>query len=950
MRQLNNLGGDALYTDFRVYIEGVQVPFATGQVNSAYGQFPSATVVLAPWRGFSEMTKSYFPKIQIFARDPNQALSTYDRMADAGEGRLENARTQERHSYKLIFDGVISSVVDSKNVGGNSASVTLNCQHPFEVIFEIMLRFALTDQVNSAKTTAMGISDDPSANAQAIMLRSLSGIIDADPGSGLLTIEEGGTNPQVLSASMADCFYRLQGMPGISVALWNQIKQTAFSEAYQKDKSLMTDMYIPLMEQGLAFFQTLTGHPLVEIANQSDAGVDDGSLTDRAEVLMQGAKGTDTTVNTSGQTLAVPPGAGVFGAIRKALVQIFSHSWIQQGNGEITSYGELFHKLIALLEYDHVVLASPAMVGIFGVNERIEHVMKPRFTNYYAPICNVLLPHMYTSMSVNVNSAAAPSRSVLQGESFMLDEVINQQGQASALNYIAPHSVRKEIGGEGGRLVDTLQSQRLAVGRYEWGSGLRISTGQMPYWYAILSQSDFAMKEADSARVIALKNAWNNLFNDPPFNPWEDESVNGASAFNRIFFTRADQEFIELQAATRTGMVQGIFNPYIVVGYPADIVDPSPLRTSYHGLVSSVSHSFSSEGYAETNIGLSNCVTFDELSTCYIPPTYPWLLEPLGLLDNPSIWNNQTGWEKANQFYAEVFGVGASNPSMLVSSFTGLPMPVSRSGGIWQLGGIEKPKDQIQTLYTSTLGNLNLVARNIASLLDIEAKYCKNAETFIDIDMWNEGNVTLEYVRKGPWVQDVEKPADLKRGRDFESSAFLDYGEDYEMVVVPPETQPENFRSEQLNKGKAKVDAVYIKARADLDPKDLPPLGARCKIGGLDGDSMAKLKTCHPDLIRVVKEVVKDIPIVVTSGHRPASHNAKVGGATGSRHLKNPSWAIDMVPCGLTGSAFDDHNRTQMKVFSEHVLRVASALGVTLRWGGTFSGYYDPVHFDLGLG
>ena len=146
MRLENNHGGDNLYGNFRLYIEGIEVPFNSASITNTYKGLPTAQIVLAPWRGFSEITKGYFPKVHIFYRDFNQGLAPYDmkKMAGGLEGvksldaqstvaeATETFTKLERHAYKLIFGGVITSITDSKSLAGESgsASVVMNCIHP----------------------------------------------------------------------------------------------------------------------------------------------------------------------------------------------------------------------------------------------------------------------------------------------------------------------------------------------------------------------------------------------------------------------------------------------------------------------------------------------------------------------------------------------------------------------------------------------------------------------------------------------------------------------------------------------------------------------------------------------------------------------------------------------------------------------------------------------------
>ena len=62
-----------------------------------------------------------------------------------------------------------------------------------------------------------------------------------------------------------------------------------------------------------------------------------------------------------------------------------------------------------------------------------------------------------------------------------------------------------------------------------------------------------------------------------------------------------------------------------------------------------------------------------------------------------------------------------------------------------------------------------------------------------------------------------------------------------------------------------------------------------CSIGGIVMDS---------DLIRklTMARIIADIPFIINSGYRCASHNKKVGGKPGSSHLKH--CAVDIQTLG----------------------------------------------------
>ncbi len=1166
MRLENNLGGDNLRGDFRLYVEGVEIPFSSASVTNTYKGLPTAQVVLAPWRGFSELTKGYFPKVHLFYRDFNQGLAPYDMKKMVGKVSMINTleakqamdeasetfHKLERHAYKLIFGGVITSVTDSKSLAGEagSSSIVLNCVHPYYILNEILFKYIGTNpQETSIKDSAFGIMvDGGNIGSQHSIEQALAGV--RARAEGQVTIEDGGGDTSILSDTMADNYWRLQGLPGVVVAMWNSFKRSAYSTDSQTDKSIMTKMYIPLMESGIKFFTKMTGHPIIEGAIQSTsktpptpaptttqtaqtgssptqvAGLTRMSERGRKELLefsegrhyrlyddangktisramdatgtatigvghavaktdtqydyktlsdaevealltkdlssaegavaklglklsqgqfdalvdltfnvgpgakggksgaLQQASGEPSTLvrlitegNTQGaanefmswvyaggvvsqglvtrrkrdqaffldaplpssQSLAANaysskgsdeematnngkliPGnmnSGLPKAIAEQLLHILAQEMGAGGTGEVMSFGQLIQAFLNVIEYDHVILNSPAKIGISGRPEVIDHVYKPQMYAYYAPLCNVILPFMYESMSVNIGTDQVPSRVIYNGMAFSADGMANATTSVNMVNYVAPHSVRKALA-HGGNLKGMLESLAAVPGKYEWGTGVRTADGTLPYWYGVLSQQSTSSNIgnlADDTTLESLKNAWRKLYpEDPELNPWDIE-LSGIEAYQRLFFTGVDVEFSNIYSQARSGSVDGVFNPFIIPGYPMDVIDPSPLRESYHGFCTSVTHSIDAGGYAATSIGMSSAYTFSEIATCYIPGTYPWLLAQLKMDDNLSMYGNTPAFQRACQYYNDVLGVGAADPTILEAYSTGKPIPVKRNMGVWEIGEAETLTGSTHpTLYNTTLGNLNLVSRNIASLLDVEQEHSVLAETFIDIDMWNQGSPSVEEVRKGPWVNDQTGTQDSStlRGRDMECSAFLDYDTEAETPdpIFRNGPRPTNVPPTVGQPGLPTQQASVQGQKATV----LPKLGKRCSVGALDAESQAKLADCHPDLVRVVMKVIETRPVVITSGYRTSAKQAAIengggkyaqGAGNGSRHLKYPSWAVDMVPCNNLNAS----SPAVMQNFAEYVIQCANSLGVSLRWGGNFS-TYDPVHFDLGLG
>ena len=122
--------------------------------------------------------------------------------------------------------------------------------------------------------------------------------------------------------------------------------------------------------------------------------------------------------------------------------------------------------------------------------------------------------------------------------------------------------------------------------------------------------------------------------------------------------------------------------------------------------------------------------------------------------------------------------------------------------------------------------------------------------------------------------------------------------------------------------------------------------------------SSERLATCHPDLQRLMLEVIKHWDCSVTYGIRTEEEQkqmvAKGKSITmNSKHLRQPdgySHAVDVVPYPID---WDDHKR--FYYFGGFVLGIAKSLGIKVRWGGDWNGnmdvkdqnFNDLPHFEL---
>lgn len=146
----------------------------------------------------------------------------------------------------------------------------------------------------------------------------------------------------------------------------------------------------------------------------------------------------------------------------------------------------------------------------------------------------------------------------------------------------------------------------------------------------------------------------------------------------------------------------------------------------------------------------------------------------------------------------------------------------------------------------------------------------------------------------------------------------------------------------------------------------------------LSDRSLARLQTCHADIVRVILEVERVSPIdfTVLQGQRSKEEQfdlykrgrALVGGKwvvedksqvityidgfeKVGMHNFYPSKAVDLAPYPI-----DWNDRARFYYFAGLVLGVAGRMGVNLTWGGDWDGdgdfkdhrFVDLPHFELG--
>lgn len=762
---------DVIFQGIKLYIEGVQVPFNQIQISQGIGNLPSANIVVPPQAGLMDIARFYQPKVHIFFDDT---------IADDTE-------EDETKRLKLLFSGIISSVSYSKvrSPGNDGANINISCVHHISPVKECLVDYSgwfrptLNVQGEAVKMDQ--------ANSAASVIEALAGIVDKDQSSGKEITEKDAEGKAWVLPQFLNLYKdRFSGMTGVMVNYWQQIKRAAFNKNFSEGQKsdAFKKLYRPLIEDGIQFFQRMAGHTAIE------------KYVDLEENKV------DPCPNKPGteKPIKISPSIQLFfkGAIQSEMAIGVARN-MMQNSGEVTNVYDLFASFFDSIDYDVITLASPAMapnpeingldVSDTGEEYAVETIVKPRLPFYYAPTCNVLLPGMYYSVSITYEEAATPTR--IDAKNVQIG-----MGESFGTHFRAPHSVREAIAAKTlaagtsnqSNLLATLSSSFGAVGDYEVSRGIRPDYMSMPRWLSLFMASapggkgDFGAAKPDEKEKPIQANFYKDLeagwkarypdAKDQSMNPWSEES--GLGNHQRMLIAAVEYYYTQAVARTRMGNVQCPFNPYIVPGYPIDILEANPNLPSFHAYCTQVTHSISAQGIS-TSVDFVAAMTYSELANYYIPFVSPFLQSILGLAKKQTILYNDDAWEIADEYYKYVLGVESAQPEDLYqfggperNDNDGRPKPLKRIDGKLVTGGSMTPRMD-QRNYgelnpnLSYEGNLALVHRPIESMADIMETF---GYKFIDMNFENYTPVVVKYTD-----QKLEDPEKFELG----ASQFLEY-------------------------------------------------------------------------------------------------------------------------------------------------------------------------------
>ena len=467
--------------EFRLYIEGISIPFISISISESFRGLPSANIEIPYFAGLTEICKNYAPKVNIFFRDIVYEKYLIEKgILDYTDGDI----------FRSLFDGVIltSSYSRTKSANGGSAQVMFSCVHKYSFLNQILLKFGGrgAQLVNSNNPESSSVSNY--MNSASAVLESLAGVLRSTTGHvNSSTNEVDAVDIRALSPDMYPYYDRLRGITGISVVLWNTFKRDSY--VFKQYAKTMTDMYIPLVDGGLKFFKRMTGHPSIESGMEADrVPVNNSEVANK----IQGFTPLSTTTH-----MLVPANYRNF--INEAVAIEIAISLSTSGNQMSSDNTSLYGMIQANLEnmlYDIQVLGSAIQSNDPSL-EGIDSVIKPLLPFYFAPTCNVLLPHMYSGISIQDGSNLSPTRLV----SFPDVDMRKNNSDANKQEFRAPHSVRLATVLNNPLNEVTLNASTVRHGEYpaphEFGRGMLVKEVGIKPWikhlysaYAIAKASE----------------------------------------------------------------------------------------------------------------------------------------------------------------------------------------------------------------------------------------------------------------------------------------------------------------------------------------------------------------------------------------------------------------------------------------------------------------------------
>ena len=230
----------------------------------------------------------------------------------------------------------------------------------------------------------------------------------------------------------------------------------------------------------------------------------------------------------------------------------------------------------------------------------LQHITKPQLHFCAVPRCNIIFPSMIEAYQYAEGYTGQITRlyTVDPGLASYTGADTNSLA-LRALKTGFPYQVKQFL--NGAKLSALLSDKNFLVFPEEYFRGPVIQEAELPRWFIHLANATLtAVKEAakEATSLQADLNA----------------AIERLSAMYDVY---AKYEYYKNRSSQKSGAVTTRFNPYVVPGFPAVIIDNPETNVHVFCYVMSVSHSLSPQGM-QTTISYSFAQTFDQFFETYV--------------------------------------------------------------------------------------------------------------------------------------------------------------------------------------------------------------------------------------------------------------------------------------------------------------------------------------------
>lgn len=288
-----------------------------------------------------------------------------------------------------------------------------------------------------------------------------------------------------------------------------------------------------------------------------------------------------------------------------------------------------------------LVEAASGAVTPSKPNRILNYVTKPQWFFGVPPACNVIFPSMYEQFTFTENYDAQPTR-VYMNNNWVVNQFQKRDGlSAFAIPHAGyPRQVQREldkrfsIRGQGN---ETVSGKNFIVWPEEYFKGPRVREEDLPDWFmmlfhnanrktnyvvknppieidVLLQKLDWPVSIDDGALVEGATDPIQQSFFFLPEDrePTEEEKLDAKrqklSWLQQVY---ARYEYYRQRASYRNGAVSGMFNPYLVPGFPTVVFDKLTTGNHVFGYAVSVTHDLSAESM-RTSMSFSFAQTLDD--------------------------------------------------------------------------------------------------------------------------------------------------------------------------------------------------------------------------------------------------------------------------------------------------------------------------------------------------